>query len=131
MLAEFGIGSESPLPSTSAQSGSVSSREQQYLFARRPLHVWPLEAPSVQSLHEFARKYLQMADDEFMAFGIATITACKSHPQNKISDEYSVEFRNIADRGCFKSYAPRLQPHKRAAGIRLSLPFPFFNFQDP
>ena len=71
-----------------------------------------------------------MTNEEFLAFGITSITACKPLPQTKESGEFTVEFAGISDRDSFKSYAPRLKPYNREAEIRLSLPdFHFSTFK--
>ena len=63
-----------------------------------------------------------MTESDFTNFVVVNIRSCGSAPRSKVQNEYSVEFATIAERDFFKSYASRLQPFNRTAGIRLSLP---------
>ena len=98
------------------------SKEDRYLLARRSLHVWPLDNASPDSLAAFAGRYLKLTESEFNGFEITSIRLCRQNPQAKIQREYCEEFSTVAERDCFKSYAPRLQEFNRYAGMRLSLP---------
>ena len=124
-LAELGVSmSGEGAPVLPAPRTDVATRlDQEYLQARKSLHVWPLEAATVAALKKFALDFLKMTQEEFESFGVISVAACRSSPQAKISNEFLVVFGSVGDRDSFKSHAPKLQPYKRReAGIRLALP---------
>ena len=145
-LAEFGICSEDlpqqqqqqqhqkrqrrqenqGLPPSSSPSASalLSGRlEDEYLLARRSLHVWPVAASSVEALRAFATGYLKLTNEEFSSFGITSVTTRRQATGSKINNECVVVFDGISDRDAFKSHSPKLQPYQQhEAGIRLALP---------
>ena len=135
-LEDFGLGSgarpsQSPGTSKSGSNQGGGSRATQssssptsssYLLSRKSLHVWPLKSPSSDALMEYSREFLGI-NDEFRTFKIVSIAACRSYPNSKIRNEYTVLFASISERDCFRALASKLRPFtNREAGMRLALP---------
>ena len=98
------------------------TKEDRYLLARRSIHIWPLTTASPVAFGVFAAQYLQMTEDELRSFEIISIQRCRHQYEAKIQNEFSGEFATIASRDYFRSFAPRLQPFCRTAGMRLAIP---------
>ena len=109
------------LPLSVASSSRDAIREEKYLLARRSLLIWPLQTGDLAGVQAFAMAYLGMSQEDVDSFRIAKVIACRGAPGSKVVSEYSVEFSTISDRDSFRSYAPKLAPH-RNTGIRLAVP---------
>ena len=117
-LAQFGMDSKSDgLP----RLPSNNQKEETYLRARRSLQIWPLDQPMGEGFSEYWRKYLTMTPEESSAFRVVKIVIVQ---QSKLPNECLIEFETLLERDGFRSYAPRLQLHRRYAGMRISLPDP-------
>ena len=92
------------------------------MLAPRLIHIWPLETASPDAFAAFAAKFLQMTEDDIRSFEIVSIQRCRHQLESKIQNEFSVEFSTITSWDFFRSFAPRLQPYCRTAGMRLAIP---------
>ena len=115
-LSEFGMGSADGFPGVPVARNTSPGKEEDYLQARRSIHMWPMDSASKPALLAYSKKYLQMTEEDIAGF----ITACRK--SSKINDEFCIQFSTIAERDSFHAFAPRLHSFQRSARMRLALP---------
>ena len=107
-LAQFGMGMSDrpvvrhhPLPSQSRHPRPTqvlnSDNESAYLLARRSIHVWPLDSPTPEGFCGYARRFLQLTEEEMKAINVESVTAVNKSPLSKIQKEFVIRFSTIQD----------------------------------